>query len=191
MLDFAPVRTKEKTVVDISQDLTIGDLYTFTREMVRKMLDLMHDCTDADVVFIPNDPQAYDGFATNPEDASIAWTLAHVIVHTTASAEESAALAAELARGVPHRSGRSRCEVPWQSVTTIEQCRQRLQESLRMRIASLDMWPEQPHLQNTYQMREGAPLYNAISRFVAGLAHDDNHLKQIEDIVRQAKAARG
>lgn len=190
MLDFAPVRTKAKSVVDISQDLTLGDLYGFTREMVHKMLDLIQDCTDADVVFVPNDPEAYDGFAANAEDVSMAWTLAHVIVHTTASSEEAAALAAELARGVPHRGGRSRFEVPWQNVTTIEQCRQRLQESLRMRIASLDMWPDEPYLQNTYQMREGAPRYNAISRFVSGLAHDDNHLKQIEAIVRQAKAAR-
>ena len=191
MLDFAPVRTKQKSVVDISQDLTKDDLYTFTQEMIRKMLDLIRDCADADVVFQPVDPEAYDGFAANPEEVSVAWTLAHVIVHCTASSEESAALAAELARGVPHRGGRSRYEVPWQSVTTMAQCRQRLQESLRMRIASLDMWPQEPHLDNTYQMRPGAPYYNAISRFVAGLAHDDAHLKQIEDIVRQAKAARG
>jgi hypothetical protein len=58
-------------------------------------------------------------------------TLAHVIVHTTASAEESRLSGGRDARGVPNH-GRSRYEVPWQSVTTIDQCRHRLEESRRM-----------------------------------------------------------
>ena len=191
MLDFAPIRNKEKTIVDLTKDLTPDDLRKLTREMVVHQLDLIKECADADVVFVPLDPEANDTFATNADEVGLAWTLGHVVVHTTASSEESAALAAELARGVPHRGGRSRSEIPWQNVTTISQCRHRLQESLRMRLASLDMWPHEPYLQNTYQIREGAPPLNAISRFAYGLMHDDSHLKQIEEIVRQAKAARG
>ena len=52
---------------------------------------------------------------------------------------------ADLARGVAFH-GRSRSEVPWETVTTIAQCRARLEESRRMRLASLDMWPDQPYL---------------------------------------------
>jgi hypothetical protein len=124
-------------------------------------------------------------FAADVAEAKIAWTLGHVIVHTTASSEESAFLAAELARGVePH--GRSRFETPWRTVTTIEQCRRRLEESRRMRLATLDVWPDQPHLDVFYQYAPDRPSYNAFGRFVLGLRHDDDHLGQIAEIVRQA-----
>jgi hypothetical protein len=118
------------------------------------------------------------------------WTLGHVIVHVTASAEESAALAAELARGVEYH-GRSRSEVPWRTVTTIEECRARLEESRRMRLASLQMWPDKPHLENTYVTRAGRPPINAVNRFLRGLWHDEAHLGQIERLVRDAREARG
>ena len=78
---------------------------------------------------------------------------------------------------------------PWQDVTTIEQCRHRLEESRRMRLASLDIWPDEPHLDNTYKTYMG-PV-NAVGRFVLGLKHDDAHLDQITEVVRQAHAARG
>ena len=116
-----------------------------------------------------------------------AWTLGHVIVHATASAEEAAILAAELARGVKYH-GRSRSEVAWETVVTITQCRQRLEESRRMRLASLDLWPGQPYMENVYEAFGDS--INAVSRFVWGLKHDDDHLGQIEDIVQQARAAR-
>ena len=59
-----------------------------------------------------------------------------------------------------------------------------------MRLACLDVWPVQPHLNNTYLPREDAQPMNAISRFASGLLHDYDHLGQITDIVKQAKAAR-
>jgi hypothetical protein len=157
--------------------------------MVDDILALIKGSQDADVVFIPDDPEAYDSFAEDEADIHIAWTLGHVIVHTIASANESAALAAELARGVTFH-GRSRYEVPWQTVTTIEECREYMEESRRIRLSSLGMWPDQPHLDNTYQPWEGSPVINPFGRFVYGLSHDHSHLKQIEDIVEQAKAAR-
>jgi hypothetical protein len=58
-----------------------------------------------------------------------------------------------------------------------------------MRHASLDMWPAQPYLENTYVSFSGEAT-NAIARFVWGLKHDDDHLGQIAEIVRQAWAAR-
>ena len=112
---------------------------------VDKMLALIAECKDADVTFEPVDPEAHDPYAESAEEVELAWTLGHLIVHTTASAEESAALAAELARGVGFH-GRSRSEIPWQEVTTVAQCRERLAESRRMRLASLGMWPARPSM---------------------------------------------
>jgi hypothetical protein len=120
MLDFTPVRNKEMTIVELTADLTPAALRTLTNEMIDTVHEMIEDCTDADVVFVPDDPEAKDTFAVNEADVDLAWTLGHVIVHLTASCEESAALAAELARGVAYEPRRSRSEVPWQAVTSIE-----------------------------------------------------------------------
>ena len=189
MLDFTPLRNKETTYGRMAARLTIADLRHLTNEMIDTQHGLIADCADADVTFMPEDPDANDTFASDPSLTHLPWTLGHVIVHTTASAEESAMLAAELARGVKYH-GRSRSEVAWESVTTVQQCRERLEESRRMRLASLDMWPAQPYLDNTYRFREGDEPINALNRFIRGLPHDDSHLEQIRKIVRQAKAAR-
>jgi hypothetical protein len=189
LLDSRPVRNKEVALAEFVANLTVDDLRELTNDMVDTMLDLIADCVDADVTFVPEDPDAHDTYARDPSEAYLPWTLGHVIVHTTASAEESAAIAAELARGVKHH-GRSRYEVPWRTVTTIQQCRRRLEESRRMRLASLGMWPDEPHLDNAYTPFTRVGEVNAIGAFVLGLAHDSDHLGQIAEIVRQAKAAR-
>jgi hypothetical protein len=189
MLNFTLVRNKELKISQLAASLTPADLANLTNEMVEAMLGLMAECADADMTFVPDDPQANDTFAINPDEVNLSWTLGHVIVHTTASAEESAFLAAELARGVPFH-GRSRSEIAWETVTTVAQCRQRLEESRRMRLASLSLWPNPPDLANSYIPREGADPINPLTRFVLGLSHDDSHLGQIAEIVRQARAAR-
>jgi hypothetical protein len=190
VLDFTPVRKQEKTMAQLADGLTSADLRQLTNEMVDTILGIIAESTDADVIADILDPQANDTFASNADEVGLSWTLGHVIVHTTASAEESAALAADLARGVEFH-GRSRSEVPWETVTTIAQCRARLEESRRMRLASLDMWPDQPYLDNTYEPYAGRGTYNAVSRFIGGLSHDDSHLAQIERLAREARAARG
>jgi hypothetical protein len=188
MFDFSPVRNRKISLSEFTAGLTPAHLRQFTNEMVDRILELIKDCTDADVVFEPADPEANDPYAVDEAEIDLAWNLGHLIVHVTASLEEGAALAAELARGVEFH-GRSRSEVPWQSVTSIGQCRRRLEESRRMCLASLDMWPDQPDLENFYQRREGAPEINAIVSFVFGLAHAESHLEQIEAVVDQAKEA--
>jgi hypothetical protein len=190
MLNFKAVRDKEITLAGLVAGLTPDDLRHLTDEMVDTILELITPCVDADVVFEPSDPAANDPFAKTPEEVGLAWSLGHVIVHITASAEESAAIAAELARGVEFH-GRSRYEVHWKEMSTIEGCRERLEESRRMRLASLDMWPGEPHLQNEVQAWTDGPTVNAVGRFALGLMHDDSHLGQISEIVRQARAARG
>ena len=189
MLDFSPVREKQISLNELGAGLTRADLHVLTIEMVETQLGLIKDCTDSDVIFVPEDPLADDPFAEALEDVTLAWTLGHVIVHVTASSEEAAAISAELSRGVKYH-GRSRYETPWQSVTTIKQCQERLAESQRIRLASLEMWPEPPHLENHYKSRPTAPVMNAISRFLYGLQHDDDHLEHISKIIRQAQQTR-
>jgi hypothetical protein len=191
MLDFTPVRSGLVSMADFANGLEKDELWTLTNEMIDTMLALTADCRDEDVLFVPEDPDAYDEFAETEEELDLAWTLGHVIVHVTASAEEAAFLAAELARGVPMRVRRSRYEVPWEEVTTIAQVRHRLEESRRMRLASLEMWPDEPDLDNHYVYRRTNAKINAKTRFVFGLKHDDDHLEQIAEIVRQAREQGG
>lgn len=190
MLDFAPIRAKQTTFSELAGGLTRDDLRALTNEMIDHQLALVAECVDADVTFVPVDPAANDTFAAPGAQVDLAWTLGHVIVHATASSEEAAFLAAELARGVEFH-GRSRSEVAWETVTTIAQVRQRLEESRRMRLASLDLWPDQPYLDNKQELSWLGESIAAPARFVLGLSHDDSHLGQIADIVQQARAARG
>jgi hypothetical protein len=190
MRNFQAVRDKRITIAELTAGLTSQDQRRLTNEMTDTILELIADCVDDDVTFKPIDPQAHDPYAATPEEVAMAWSLGHVIVHITASAEESAALAAEMARGVGFH-GRSRYETPWVEIKTIEACRQRMEESRRMCLASLEMWPQEAHLENEVQAWPEGPVVNAIGRFMLGLMHTESHLGQIGDIARQAKQARG
>ena len=187
-MDFQAIRDGVVTLTEYASATTKPHLQDMTNEMVDTVLGLIDGCRDEDVTFEPLDPVANDPWAGTQEEAHMAWTLGHVIVHITASAEEAAALAAELARGV-ELHGRSRYEVPWREMTTIEACRRRLEESRRMRLASLDLWPDPPHLDNVTQAWQDGPQVNGVGRFILGLMHSEDHLGQIKDIVAQARAA--
>lgn len=189
MIDFGPYRRREVTLQDLATTLTKDDLARLTREMCALQLSLIEDAEDQDFVFVPNDPDANDTFAARPEDVGLSWTLGHVVVHTTASSEESAALALVLARGLPV-DGRSRYEVPWEQARTAEFARHRIGESLRMRLSMLAAWPDAPHLDNFYSPYAGRPPMNAMGRFLGGLAHDDSHVEQIRKIMVQARHLR-
>ncbi len=187
MPDFTPLRNRSQTVAEFSKDLTKADLQKYTNEMLDTVLDIISSATDADVVFVPVDPQAKDTFG-KPEDLDLAWTLGHVVVHATASSEEGAALSSSLARGLAVE-GRSRYETPWETVTTVAQLHQRLDESRRIRLAFLDAWPDEPHLDIIQELSFGT--FNAVSRFLVGLLHEDSHLEQMREILRQAHTACG
>jgi hypothetical protein len=169
--------------------LTRDELRRLTNALLDDVKKMLNRCVDADVTFAPSDPLAKDPAAATADEESIAWTLGHVIVHMTASSEESAMLAAELARGVTYH-GRSRSEVPWTTITTVIQCRARLDESRRMRLASLSMWPDSPHMTNTYVPWEGAQPMGPVARFMSGLRHDASHLEQVREVIRQAREYR-
>lgn len=190
MLDFTRVRKKEITLAELCQNLTVDDLHNLTDEIVDTQLSLIANADDADVTFQPLDPQAHDEYAASEAELNLAWTLGHVIVHATASSEESAAQAANLARGVAVQ-GRMRYETPWETITTVAQLHQRLEESRRMRHAFLNAWPDQPDLMNAYTASyPNARPRNAIEQFVGGLAHEESHLGQIADIMTQARSVR-
>ena len=189
MIDFGPLRRREASLQDLAAGLTHEDLGRLTREMCAVLLSSIEDGTDEDVVIVPDDPEANDTFASQPEDVCLSWTLGHVVVHTTASSEESAALALVLARGLPVE-GRSRYEVPWEKARTVRFIRHRIEESQRMRIAMLAAWPDKPDLDNFYAPYEGRPPMNAMGRFISGLAHDDSHLEQVRKIMGQARLRR-
>lgn len=189
MIDFSPVRTKEKTLQDLAEGLTRDDLVGLANEMCDIFQGLIAEAEDPDVTFVPLDPDAKDTFAARPEDEDLAWTLGHVIVHWTASSEEAGAHALTLARGVPI-TGRSRWEVDWPEATTVTFLRDRIEESRRMQLAMLDAWPSRPHLDVTYVAREGAAPLNAIGRFLGGLFHADSHREQVSKVLAQAKADR-
>jgi len=187
-IDFGAVRARETTLAELVVDLGIDDLARATDDSIARMEEALAGSTDFDVTFVPEDPEADDPAAADPADRGLAWTLGHLVVHVTASAEESAVLAAELARGVPFH-GRSRREVPWQTVTTVAQCRHRLAESRRMRLASLQMWPDAPP--HDFGAETPGPTWGqAKERFARGLSHEDVHQDQIHRVLEQARAAR-
>jgi hypothetical protein len=189
MLDFQAVRDGIISLDELIANLTREDLQQLTQEMNDLIKGLIVECEDKDVTFEPIDPEAHDPHAEKEEDIELAWNLGHVIVHITASSEESAFLAAEMARGVLLH-GRSRYEIPWQEMTTLKQCHQRLEESRRMRMASLEMWPDEPHLDLTYPAWSGGPVVNAVGRFSLGLMHSHSHIAQIQSIIHQSKTSR-
>ena len=188
MLDFTPVRHKDVTMNQFAAHLSVEDLHRITEESVARFEALVLDLTDTDVVFVPDDPNARDVYAADAADQQLSWTLGHVIAHTTASAEEYAAVATELARGVSFH-GRPRSEVPWQTMTTVTHVRHRLVESRRIRLSSLGMWPDAPHLDNGYVPWEETNWVNAKGIFTWGLAHDDDHWRQAQKIIQQSKTS--
>lgn len=188
MLDFKAIRSGSLSFAEVAAGLTKADLYQLTDEMINTMQEITADATDADVVFVPQDPQANDTYG-KPEEKDLAWTLGHVIVHVTASSEESAALALTLARGLEVEE-RSRYEVPWRDITTAAQIHQRLEESRRMRKAMLDAWPDEPHLEVPYTAFARLGTLNATGRFLIGLYHDADHIDQLKEIMRQAREVR-
>ncbi|HEY52609.1 MAG TPA: DinB family protein [Caldilineae bacterium] len=190
MLDFGPVRRREIRLADYArqQNVSREDLIAYSNEMIDALLALLDGLEDADIVFVPYDPDAEDPYAETEEEMHIGWTIGHIIAHTTASSEECCAHSAELARGVKV-CGRSRYETPWEQIQTVGDTRQRLEESRRMRLAYLDAWPDNPNLELTYTPYKSPQ--NCVVRVLAGLFHEEGHFDQIREVKRQAAFARG
>lgn len=185
--DYAALLSGERRYADEAAAWSRDDLARLTNEMIDDVRRRIDGFVDGDVVFLPVDPEANDPGAPDDEREA-GWTLGHVVAHTTAGGEEAAALALTLARGAP-AEGRPRYETPWREIETVAQIVHRLEESRRMRLAMLQAWPDRPDLAQTITPIERFGPMNAVARYLLGLVHEDSHLPQIDDIVRQAWAA--
>ncbi|MCP4167548.1 MAG: DinB family protein [Chloroflexi bacterium] len=188
MIDFGPVKRREVRLADFAkaQNINRDDLIRASEEMIDTLLQLIENLEQGDLLYIPNDPEAEDPYAENEEEVYVSWSIGHIIAHVTASSEECCAQGATLARGV-EPCGRNRYEMPWESIRTLEDARQRLEESRRIRLAYLNAWPDQPHFETTFTPYKGPQ--NCVTRVLAGLFHEDGHLDQIRDAIKQAQTA--
>lgn len=182
MLDFSRIKgfADYGLINDIASEVDWHDLTALTNEMYDTLEATISDVGDADVDFVPNDPQA-------TTDDEVGWTIPHIIAHLTATQEESAAHSAQLARGSVVE-GRSRYEMPWEELTTVQQVRDRLRESRRICLAYLSAWPDQPHFEIGFHPFPGSPFLTPVSRYVFGLQHTTIHLHQLQKTLRQLRA---
>ncbi len=192
-LDFTPIDNHEMTMLQFSEHFTVEDLRTATNESVDTLLKIVRGLNDTQVAFLPIDPEADDPYA-KPGEEKIGWSIAHLVVHVTATSEEWATYSSFLARGISYPAEpRLRHETEWTTVTTTAQCIQRLEESRRIRLGYLSAWPDQPNLTT---LRELSPKFierfgqfNAAVCFLFGLKHELGHYAQFHEVARQAKAA--
>ncbi|MFN8372078.1 MAG: DinB family protein [Anaerolineae bacterium] len=159
--------------------------------MLDTILSIIKELNDAQLVFLPHDPNAHDPYAVVGEE-HIGWSLAHLVAHVTASSEEGAAHSSALARGIPlPTEPRLRYETPWKAITTRAEVLQRIEESRRIRLAFLDTWPDNPHLdvyrETSARFLERFGKMNAKMAFLFGLKHELGHHAQIREVARQAQ----
>lgn len=193
LLDFTPVNEGKKNLHAFSEGMSVDDLKAATNASIDAILEIVKPLNDAQVLFLPNDPEADDPYA-KPGEEKIGWSVAHLVVHVTASSEEAATYSSILARGIPYPSEpRLRYETEWKHVTSHAQCIQRLEESRRMRLAYLDAWPDKPnlHVQRGVSERflEKFGPMNAPAAFLFGLKHEQGHHEQFREAARQAREA--
>jgi hypothetical protein len=184
-IDVEAIRKGAVTIHEVADALTIDDLKQATEFSVSNMLACIAACTDADVSYVALDSEATEG-DRDADGQVLGWALSHVITHATATSEAGAFAALDLARGISLREI-SCYETLWETLLTLEQCQQRLNESQRMRLASIAAWPDRPDLTNRYTPFPGAGNLNAKGIFVLGLEHEDVHQRQIAAIVQQIK----
>jgi hypothetical protein len=193
LIDFAPIERGELKMLEYSRQFTLDDLKAATHASIDTILEIIQDMSDEQMTFLPYDPDANDPYAV-PGEEHIGWSLAHLVVHVTASSEESAAFSSILARGIPYpKEPRLRYETNWHTVTTKAQAIQRLEESRRIRLAYLDTWPDEPHLDVYRELSERAfekvGYMNAPATFLSGLKHEWGHFAQFREVARQAREA--
>jgi hypothetical protein len=193
LIDFSPVHAGEMQLLVFSQRFSKDDLRAATNTYYDQIREIIDATDDSGIVFVPDDPDADDPYVEDPAERYIGWTLAHQVVHVTASQEENAGFSSLLARGIP-AGGRLRYETHWRTITTKTQAIQRLEESRRLCLAYLEAWPDEPLL-DVYRESSANALarsgyLNAPAIYLAGLKHTDGHMAQFRETLRQAQAAR-
>lgn len=176
-IDLGAVFAGQQSYADIVRDIRYEDLYSVTDELFGDIEAILEAATDEAVIFVPRDPAASD-------QSEQGWTVSHIVAHLTATLEESAAIAAILARGVQVEQ-RLRYETPWQNLSTLQMVWARLQESRRMCRAFLDAWPDEANLQVTLTLVPQLGPLNAVGCYVLGIAHGQGHLDQLQEAIHQ------
>ena len=189
-LDFTPVRSSAVKLEQFAQMFTVEELRALTLDMLDAVRDIVEQADDAQVLHIPDDPDAFDPAAL-PGEERLGWSLAHLVLHVTASAEESAAISSILARGIVYgREPRLRYEPYWRAITSKAQTLARLDECRRICLGYLDAWPDAPHLdiyrETSERSREKNGRMNAVATYLYGFMHLDGHLPQFREVLRQA-----
>src|SRR5437763_16348294 len=90
-IDFTPINNNQMKMLEFSKEFAVADLEATTNSNLDAMLALVKDLSDAQIMFIAKDVEA---------DDNTGWNIAHLLVHTTATAEEAAAVSSVLARGI-------------------------------------------------------------------------------------------
>lgn len=193
--DFSSIHSGEQKLLQFAQNYDVAALKAATNASIDVWVDVVNDLSDDQVAFVPQDPNAHDTAAVAGEE-SIGWSVAHLVLHVTASCEEWATYSSILARGIPYPAEpRVRYEPDWKTVTTMAQCLQRLEESRRMRLAYLDAWPDEPNLEVKRALSERFVErfgeFNAPAAFLFGLMHEVGHIDQLREAARQAREAFG
>jgi hypothetical protein len=185
--DFQPVFTREKSLHDLANTYSHDDLCSGLNSYVDHTIQVIRNVSDEQATFVPPDPEADDPYAVNEEERHIGWSLIHLVMHVTASAEEAAAFSSILARGIAV-GGRLRSERDWRQLTTCGDALARLEECRRMCLAYLAAWPDQPDLVTVRIMPENMSWMkpNAQVSFLFGLMHWHKHLDQFQEVARQA-----
>lgn len=189
LIDFQPVMRREMPIEDLAARYTNADLGEALRAYVAFTRGVMSTVTDAEATFVPPDPDANDPYAASEAEQHVGWSLVHLVVHVTASAEEAAAFSSLLARGIAI-GGRLRSETPWESVTTVAGALARLDESERMCLGYLAAWPDRPDLATVRILPEGSKWRppNAPTQFLSGLLHWNNHVQQFERVAAYVRS---
>jgi hypothetical protein len=191
-IDFTPLFNRSISALEFAEPFSLDDLRAATGTYLDTVLDLLKDFGDAQLTFGPDDPKAQDNFASTDEEVHMGWSLAHLVLHVTASLEEGAAISSLLARGIPIE-GRFRYEPDWRTVTTRQQVLVRIEECRRMCLAYLDAWPDEPHLDVYRKFPDGslfaAVRHNAPASFLFSMSHLVGHLDQFREVAAQVREA--
>jgi DinB superfamily len=191
-IDFARLTSEPEHASEYGAQFTLDDLRTATNSYLDTVRDLVEEFGDAQLIFEPSDPKANDTYAKTEAEVSMGWSLAHLVLHVTASLEEGATICSLLARGIQFE-GRFRYEPGWRDVTTRDQVLHRIEESRRMCLAYLDTWPDEPHLDNYRKYASTSRFANAKvdarASFLLSLSHMAGHLDQFREVAEQVRSA--
>lgn len=181
LIDFQPVIKKELPMIEFARRFTLDELRVALASYVEATRQIVEAASDEQLFRIPEDPEADDPYTENEAERYVGWSLAHLVLHVTASAEEGAAFSSMLARGVAV-SERLRYEPDWRTLTGRSAVLARLAECQRMCTAYLDTWPDEPHLETLRVLPEKWKdvRINAPAAFLGGLSHWSRHITQMQ-----------